>query len=133
MSFRINWEAIGISASLICAIHCALMPLLLTSLPLFGVNLIENLWIEFSLLGIAFIVGLFSLWHGYRRHHHRVITLILFSFGIVLFLTHQLIHIAYSGLIFILPGVIAILLAHYLNFRLCQKANHCHTSDCNHT
>jgi len=133
MSFRINWEAIGISASLICAIHCALMPLLLTSLPLFGVNLIENLWVELSLLGTAFVVGFISLWHGYRRHHHRVITFVVFSIGIALFLAHQLISIEYSGILLIFPGVIAILSAHYLNYRLCRKANHCHTSDCNHS
>lgn len=132
MGFKINWQAIGISASLICAIHCALMPLFITSLPLFGVNLIENVWVELSLLAFAFIVGIVSLWHGYRKHHHRMITLIIFSFGILLFLVHQFIDVPYNVFTLILPGVIAILTAHYLNYRLCRKANHCHAADCNH-
>ncbi|HAL95914.1 MAG TPA: MerC domain-containing protein, partial [Chitinophagaceae bacterium] len=33
MRFRINWDALGISASIACAIHCALLPLFLSSLP----------------------------------------------------------------------------------------------------
>jgi hypothetical protein len=132
MGFRINWSALGVSASLICAIHCALMPLLVTSLPLFGVNLIENIWVEISLLVFAFIVGFYSLWHGYRKHHHRIVTLFIFSAGITLFVVHQFVEVPYYGITLILPGVIAVLTAHYLNYRLCRKANHCHSTDCNH-
>lgn len=133
MGIRINWQALGISASLVCAIHCALMPLLISSLPLFGVNLIENIWVEIVLLVLAFVVGFYSLWHGYRKHHHRVITLFVFSAGISLFVVHQFIDVPYYGITLILPGVIAVLSAHYLNYRLCRKANHCHATDCNHT
>jgi hypothetical protein len=132
MGFRFNWQALGISASLICAIHCALMPLLVTSLPLFGINLIENIWVEVALLLIAFVVGFYSLWHGYRKHHHRIITLLIFSAGITLFVVHQFVEEPFYGITLILPGVIAVLTAHYLNYRLCRKANHCHAADCNH-
>ena len=132
MGFRINWQALGISASLICAIHCALMPLLVTSLPLFGVNLIENIWVEVSLLVFAFVVGFYSLWHGYKKHHHRIVTLLIFTAGITLFVVHQFVEVPYYGITLILPGVISVLSAHFLNYRLCRKANHCHTSDCNH-
>ena len=33
MRLKINWDALGIATSLACAIHCAVLPLLLTSLP----------------------------------------------------------------------------------------------------
>ncbi len=39
---RINWDAWGVATSLACAIHCAVLPLLLSSLPVFGINIIEN-------------------------------------------------------------------------------------------
>ena len=42
MKLKINWDALGIGASLACAIHCALLPLFLSSLPLFGTNIINN-------------------------------------------------------------------------------------------
>jgi hypothetical protein len=46
MSKKINWDALGIATSLACAIHCALLPLFLSSLPLFGVNIIENTFLN---------------------------------------------------------------------------------------
>ena len=43
MATKINWDIMGIATSVACAIHCALLPLLLTSLPLFGINIIHNI------------------------------------------------------------------------------------------
>ncbi|MFN5334976.1 MAG: MerC domain-containing protein [Bacteroidota bacterium] len=132
MRIKINWHALGISATLICAIHCAIAPLLLSSLPLFGVNIIENIWIELLLLATAFVIGITTFWHGYKKHHHKLVPISLFSIGIFLFIIHQLIKLHYSVWILVLPGVTAIISAHILNYRLCRKANHCHTQDCDH-
>jgi hypothetical protein len=32
----------------------------------------------------------------------------------------------------VLAAVSCIVGAHFLNYRLCRKANHCHSSDCDH-
>lgn len=132
MSIKINWHALGIGASVICAIHCAIAPLLLSSLPLFGVNIIENIWIELLLLGAAFVIGITTLWHGYKKHHHSPSPLILFTVGMLCFMLHQLLDTDYSVWMLVLPGVASIVGAHLFNYRLCRKANHCHTQDCNH-
>ena len=44
--FKINYDALGIATSLACAIHCAILPLVLTSLPVLGVNIIHNIPFE---------------------------------------------------------------------------------------
>lgn len=132
MNLRINWEAFGVAASVACAIHCALMPLLITSLPLIGAEFLNSIAFEVSMLLVAFVIGFYSLWHGYKRHHHRVVTLIIFSIGMMVFATHAFIRIRYGTWFFILPGVSLILFAHYLNFRFCRQAKHCHSHDCNH-
>jgi hypothetical protein len=132
MGVKINWHALGISASIICAIHCAVVPLLLSSLPLFGVNIIENLWVELLLLGTAFVIGATTLWHGYKKHHHKKTPMLLFSAGMLLFIVHQLYETSYGIWTFIIPGVTAIISAHLLNHRKCRMAHHCHTDDCNH-
>ena len=67
MSLKINWDALGITASLACAIHCAILPLFISSLPLFGVNIIENQRFEYLMIGIAFLVGIYSLNHGFNE------------------------------------------------------------------
>jgi hypothetical protein len=128
--YKINWDAIGISASLACAIHCALLPLFLTSLPLFGINIIHNIFFEGGMVLLAFCIGLYSLYHGYRKHHHNPTPLILFSTGITL-LALKLLFIQYETWLLI-PAVTLIILGHALNFRFCRVHNHAHTDDCNH-
>jgi hypothetical protein len=41
--FKINFDALGIVASIACAIHCAILPLIISTLPLFGINIINNI------------------------------------------------------------------------------------------
>ena len=90
MKFRINWDALGISASIACAIHCALLPLFLSSLPLFGINIIHNLTFEIGMILLAFAIGSYSMYHGYKKHHHSIQPWLLFVAGIVLLAIKQI-------------------------------------------
>jgi hypothetical protein len=127
---QINWNALGVSATVACAIHCALMPLFLSTLPLFGVNILDNIYFEVGMMLIALLIGGLTLFHGYRKHHHRFTPLILFISG-MFFLIFK--HFFSATVIWlIIPSSMLILLAYYLNWRLCRIAKHCHSSDCNH-
>ncbi len=130
MKFKINWDALGITASLACAIHCAVLPLFLVSLPLFGVNIIENHAFEVGMIALAFIVGIYALWHGYRWHHHKLLPIILFTLGIASLILKQVFHELHN--IFLVPGVIFIVAGHFLNYRYCRQHNHAHADDCDH-
>lgn len=127
---KINWDALGITTSLACAIHCALLPLFLTSLPLFGVNIIHNQPFEYGMIILAFFIGSFSLYHGYKRHHHSLKPLVIFSLGIVLLLAKQNWH--QHEVFFLIPAVIFIISGHIMNFRSCRVHNHAHKEDCDH-
>jgi len=89
---KINWDALGIATSLACAIHCALLPLILTSLPLFGVNIIENVSFELFMILLAFCIGTYSLYHGWKKHHHRLLPFFVFSTGMLLLIGKQIWH-----------------------------------------
>ncbi len=128
--FRINYDALGIAASVACAIHCAVLPLVLTSLPLFGMNIIGNSGFEYFMIILALAIGSYSLWHGYRKHHHRALPLFLFLAGITLLFLKQLWHNFQLWLL--VPAIVSIISAHFYNYRFCRKANHCHINDCNH-
>jgi uncharacterized membrane protein len=127
---RINYDALGIAASVACAIHCAVLPLLLSSLPLFGVNIINNVNFELLMIVLAFAIGFYSLWHGYKKHHHKTYPIILFAAGISLLMLKQFFH--NYLLSFLIPAVVLIVAGHWTNYRACKKANHCHKEDCNH-
>ena len=121
MKYRINWDAIGISASVACAIHCGILPLVLTSLPFFGVNLIGNSGFESFMILLAFFIGLFSLRHGYRRHRRGLTPLLFLASGFLLLFARQVWH-QYE--LRLLPfAVILIVAAHLLNIRF-SMASH---------
>ena len=130
MKFKINWDAFGIAASVACAIHCAVLPLILSSLPLFGVNIIENQGFELLMIALAFVVGAYSLYHGRKKHHHSYYPMLLFAAGISLLFIKSMLHS--HSLLLLLPTVALVVIAHYLNYKLCRVHNHAHADDCNH-
>ena len=130
MKLKVNWDMLGVATSFACAIHCALLPLFLTSLPLFGVNIIHNIGFEIFMIAVAFAIGSYSLWHGYRRHHHRILPLLVFAAGFMLLILKQVFH-AYETLLLI-PAVVLIISGHFLNYQGCRQAAHCHAADCDH-
>jgi hypothetical protein len=130
MASKVNWDALGIGASIACAIHCALLPLFLTSLPLFGLNIIHNMAFETGMILLSLVIGISALWHGYRKHHHSKAPILLFLGGFCFLVLKQFI-IAYHTWLLI-PAVILIVYAHLLNYRSCRGHNHAHSDDCNH-
>jgi hypothetical protein len=127
---KINWDALGITASIACAIHCALLPLFLTSLPLFGINIINNIYFEGGMILLAFCIGAYSLYHGYRKHHHSKLPLGLFSAGIIFLILKEL-FVAYEAWLLV-PAATLIIVAHVVNYRSCRVHNHAHADDCDH-
>lgn len=130
MKAKINWDALGITASIACAIHCAVLPLFLSALPLFGVNIIHNIAFEAGMVALAFCIGAYSFYHGYKRHHHSKLPFLLFTTGILL-LVVKLFFIHYETWLLI-PAVGLIVSAHFINYRSCRVHNHAHAEDCNH-
>lgn len=130
MKLKVNWDAIGITASVACAIHCAVLPLLYSTLPLFGMNIIHNLAFEAGMVFLAFCVGAYSFYHGFRRHHHSWLPFSLFAAGIVL-LVLKLFFVHYETWLLI-PAVLLIVVAHFLNYRFCRVHDHAHSDDCKH-
>lgn len=130
MKLKINWDAIGITTSIACAIHCAILPLLLSSLPLFGVNIIDNTWFEYFMIALAFSIGSYSFYHGYKKHHHSFKPFTLFTIGILLLAAKQVWH--QQQLWFLIPAVVLIVTAHVTNYKSCRVHNHAHNDDCNH-
>lgn len=130
MKHRINWDAWGITASLACAIHCALLPLFLSSLPLFGINIIHNVFFEAGMIGLALCIGTYSLYHGYKKYHHNWLPLFIFYSGFIFLVLKQFFAEYETWLL--IPAIVLIISAHFMNFRFCRVHNHEHSDDCNH-
>ncbi|MEQ1553253.1 MAG: MerC domain-containing protein [Ferruginibacter sp.] len=129
MKLKINWDGLGIATSLVCAIHCVVLPLLLTSLPFFGINIIHNIIFEWGMIALAFFVGVYALVHGYKTHHKKYLPIALFFIGFV-FLVLKQIFIAYEFYL-IFPAIFFIISAHIYNYTLCTK-NSCTSTHHSH-
>ena len=120
MKIKLNWDALGIGTSVACAIHCALLPVLVSSLPVFGIEIIHNGFFEWSMIGLAFVVGSYSLFHGYVKHHRSFVPVAIFSVGFIFLVLKQFFPLYEYW--FLAVAVTFIISAHYYNYRLCHKS-----------
>lgn len=141
-------DMLGFSASTICAIHCALIPVILLFLPLIGLEFIHNPVIEFALIGLSLVIGIYTLRSGYLKHHGRLYPTVLFILGLAIivwghfFAGHE-IHeghideittMSIIGAIVIPVGAIMIAIAHYMNRKMCLSCpvDHDHSEEHSH-
>ena len=121
MNIKFNWDALGIITSVACAIHCAVLPIVISSLPILGINIIHNAYFEWAMILIAFFVGIYSLRHGYIKHHRSRIPVSFFTVGFIFLLLKQF--LLSAEFIFLVFAVAFILTAHFINYRMCNKLN----------
>ncbi len=120
MNHKINWDGLGVTTSVLCAIHCAVLPLLFTSLPFLGGDIIHNDFFEWSMIFLAFIIGVYALGHGYLKHHRQILPLVFFCVGFGMLVAKEIFN-DYE-LAFLFPAVLLIITAHFFNYRFCKKS-----------
>jgi len=121
-----NLDRIGVTASTLCAVHCALVPIFITALPLLGLEFLANEWVEISMIIVSAILGTLSLSLSYRKQHHKLLPFIVLIAGFLLIGTGH-----FSGLhklepILIPIGGIIVAAAHVVNWRLNRTCTHGH-------
>jgi hypothetical protein len=120
MKLKINWDGLGIITSIACAIHCGFLPLIVPVLPLFGINIIHNAAFEWGMIALAFFVGIYSLYHGFIKHHHSYKPVYIFLVGFI-FLVSKQFFASYEYLLLSI-AVVFIISAHYTNYKMCQRS-----------
>jgi MerC mercury resistance protein len=63
------FDRAGMSASLACAVHCALLPVALAALPALGLAWLDSPWVDWSMVILALGIALRAHRGGYRLHH----------------------------------------------------------------
>lgn len=121
---KLNADRLGIITSVACAIHCTILPLLVSSASLFNFEILENKAIEWGMICLALAFGSLSLYHGYAHHHRNAIPVILFSTGFIFLILNQLIAERFVY-IFIPLSAAGIISAHVLNIYYCRKSGRC--------
>ncbi|EMR03523.1 MerC domain-containing protein [Cesiribacter andamanensis] len=114
--FSLHLDSAGFFASIVCALHCAFLPLLLLALPHASLPLLHTPAAEFLMIGASFGLSLAALSSGFGKHKRkRVLLAMLAGFSIILL-----------GITTALPqgaeilatssGALLVSLGHYLNW-----------------
>ena len=112
----------GIWMSALCAVHCLVLPVLLSMSVFSGLAFMENERIENMVLIISAVVGAASLIPAALRHHRKFTPIFLLLCGFLMiafgkFLFHEFESVLTSS------GAGLVALSHYVNFRLCRKSH----------
>lgn len=83
--FAVLVDRVGATASLLCAVHCMLLPFVLALLPLIGLEFLAGHTFERIFVACAALLASASILTAYRRHH-KPHALYLMVPGIVLLL-----------------------------------------------
>lgn len=105
------------TASTLCAIHCAAVPVFFTSLPLVGLGFLANPWVEWSMIIVALIVGVASIAGSFLNSHHRVLPLILLIIGFATIILGHIFTKGWLEAIIVPVGGVTIALAHFVNYK----------------
>jgi hypothetical protein len=125
MRLKVNWDFMGIASSVACAIHCALLPIIVTTLPIFGINIIHNHFFEWGMILVAFLIGCYSLLHGFVKHHKNYTPLYIFFTGFIFLILKQF--FIQEQYMFLALAVSMIIIAHIFNYRYCQIGKACNS------
>lgn len=114
---RPSLDTLGATASIVCAVHCVAVALLLGAMPALG--LLADPRIEWGFLFLSTGVGVLALVPAYG-HHHRVAPLLAFAAGILVLATaHAIAPVtAWLEVALVVAGASCLVLAHWTNRRL---------------
>lgn len=123
-------DRFGALASMLCAVHCALLPLIFGVLPALGLGFLANHAFEQAFVSFAIVLATISLVYGARKHGSYRALLILVP-GIILLIIGVLMGVDHSDpwhatVVSIGGGLVA--LSHVINMRL----THVHGPSCQH-
>ena len=110
-------DFMGFGVSLLCAVHCAGLPFLLSFAPLLGLGFLGNSWIEYGIIFISFLVASFALIRGYTTCHRKPLALIVVFFGFVLISLGHSLGLEALEVILTSIGAVIVATAHIINWK----------------
>ncbi len=137
MKSVVNWakfDQVGMSLSLVCAVHCLAIPILIPLLPFIAGSFIAGEAMESAVLTITLLIAGPTLFRGYLKHRKLRVPAI-FILGLLFLalrpgtLEHH--HHDHSQGVDILHFICAALaglslaMGHWLNLRLCKACTSC--------
>src|SRR5262245_36022690 len=115
------WDRIGISASILCVVHCLLTPFAIVLLPFFADYITRDTFHR-VIVWVVIPVAVWALWNVYQLHKQiRVIFLGVFGVTLLLIGMFATEHASINEMLFMVAAGLCIASAHIFNLRACRK------------
>lgn len=114
----INKDFFGFLASMLCAVHCAALPLILTVSAFSGLSFLGNHMIEFVFLGISLIIATWSLIPSYTRHHRNIKPLVIVAIGFAFLISSRFLPHGFAEHFITAIGGCIVAVSHIINWKL---------------
>lgn len=115
--FKINPDTAGFFTSMLCAIHCSAVPVLISMGLLNSSTWLHNHMIDWVVIGTGILIALYSLVGDFFKKHRNCMPLIFASFGFIFLLLGMIDH--HGGMLVLsVIGGLMVASAHIVNHRL---------------
>ncbi|WP_111307872.1 MerC domain-containing protein [Confluentibacter sediminis] len=120
-------DIIALSSSLICAVHCAAIPVVLSFSSLTSLHFLENPLIEWTFICLGVVFAITSLWPSYKKIHHNKKPLLYVASGFTFIALGRLDFTELWEMGNTVLGASLVSIAHYVNWKLSgTKRGHKH-------
>jgi len=115
-------DKIAIISAICCAIHCAILPIVIGFTALAGLAMFHNPWIEYAFIISGMLLAYFSLRRSLRQHRdHTPIRMAIA--GVLILLTSRLEALHEVEVIFTVLGALFLIAAHAKNMIITHKSS----------
>lgn len=110
----------GFIASTVCALHCALVPILLLFGTLGSFAWLASHEVELGFIFFSIILAYWSLWTSFKKYHrdNKPLKIVLVGFFFLL-ISHLLPH-SFGGFLVVFGGLL-VAYAHYVNWQMLNR------------
>jgi MerC mercury resistance protein len=115
----------GMSASLACAVHCAVLPLLLAALPAIGLARLDSAWVDWTMVVFAAVIALRAHRGGFTVHRHCLPVAVAVAGLLIIVTTICLLKGSASHHYIQASGAVVVASSHFLNRHLCRRCVSC--------
>jgi hypothetical protein len=115
-----GWDRAGVVASIACAVHCTLLPIVVAMLPIVGLRHLLSERFEWTMIAATAVIGMAGHTRAYSRNHRHLAPALIFAGGLALVVGVRLFLEAHrlAPWAFGLGGGLAAA-SHWANLRLC--------------
>lgn len=117
-------DKVGVWASSLCSLHCALMPLLLILLPFGSIAWLADENNELVFIFISCSLATASICWGFLKHRNNTVFFLL-SLGVLTIVVAHHYHESHVGSFLMSVGGVQLAVSHYLNIKLCNSCSTC--------